>query len=94
MQVGPDLGARARPPQAAHDLDVVVLGVHEHLLTAAAPPGSFPLHTLAPYVAGRALARGRRLDEEVEEVLRGLHCPQHTVVGAASETMQQNLRRR
>lgn len=28
VEVEPDLGAHAPPPQAAHSLDVVVLGVH------------------------------------------------------------------
>ena len=77
MEVELDPGARAPPPQAARGLDVAVLGVHEHLLAAAGPPGSFLLDTSAPYEAGRAvepraLAQGRHLDGEEEEALHGL----------------------
>ena len=47
MEVEPGLGTHALPRQAARDLDVVVLGVQEHLLAATGFPGSFLLHARA-----------------------------------------------
>ena len=81
MEVEPDLGAHAPPPQVVRGLVVAVLGAQEHLLAAAGPPGSFLLHARAPCAAGHAvgphaLAQGRGLDGEVEEVLHGLRRPQ------------------
>ena len=54
MEVEPGLGIHAPLPQAARGLDVVVLGVQEHLLAATGFPGSFLLHVRAPCAMGRA----------------------------------------
>ena len=99
MEAEPGLGAHAPPPQAAHGLDVAVLGVQEHLVAAEGPPGSFLLHARAPCAVGRVaglrvLLRGRRLDAEVVEALRGLCRPLLEVVEVAKGTVQESPQRR